>query len=138
MNTTNLLMKIEHHADITEPEYLNQNDCLVITSPKCLTIKPREDAYLDLKFNMELQNLPDFQELLHMPRTWSKLSCTFIMMGLHVEDTENWTMNRTKNNTIQLHLLNRSHYYDVKIKKGDILGYTFLLGKLKSQNIKTI
>ena len=75
MNTTNLLMKIEHHADITEPEYLNQNDCLVIRSPKCLKIKPREDAYLDLKFNIELQNLPDFQELLHTPKIWLKLSC---------------------------------------------------------------
>ena len=51
--------------------------------------------------------------------------------------TENWAMNRTKSNTIQLHLLNRSHYYDVKIKKGDSLGYAFLLGKLTSQNIKS-
>ena len=45
-------------------------------------------------------------------------------------------MNKTKHNTIQLHLLNKSFYYKLKIKKGDILGFAFLLGKLDSQNVK--
>ena len=129
-------MKIEHHADIAEPEYISKDDCLVITSPELIRIKPRESAYVDLKFNVE--KVPDFLELLHMPQIWLKISCTFKMMGLYIEDTENWAMNRTKNNTIQLHLLNRSHYYDIKIKKNDIIGYAFLLGKLSTQDIKIV
>ena len=75
-------MRIEHHADISEPEYLKQNDCIVIKSPKNLTIKPREDAYLDLKFNVTLEQLPEFQEMLHMPQTWLKISTTFSSLGL--------------------------------------------------------
>ena len=47
-------------------------------------------------------------------------------------------MNRTKNNTIQLHLLNRSHYYDININKNDIIGYAFLLGKLSSHKIEIV
>ena len=66
---------------------------------------------------------------------WLKLSTVFSSVGLYIEDGEKWAMNRTKHNTIQLHLLKRSFYYDVKIKKGDILGYDFLLGKLTTQNI---
>ena len=82
-------MKIEHHADITEPEYISKDDCLVITSPEHIHIKPRESANIDLKFNLELAKVLDFMELLYMPQIWSKLSCVFKMMGLYVEDTEN-------------------------------------------------
>ena len=128
-------MRNEHHADISEPEYIKENDCLIIKSPKSLTIKPREDALLDLKFNVRLEHLPDFQEMLHMPQTWLKLSTIFLSLGLYIENGEQWATVRTRNNTIQLHLLNRSFYYDVKIKEGDIIGYAFLLGKLTTQNI---
>ena len=124
-------MKIEHHADISEPEYIKKKDCLVIKSPESLTIKPREDALLDLKFNITLEHLP----MLHMHQTWLKLSTIFSLLGLYIENGEQWATVRTKNNAIQLPLLNRSFYYDVKIKEGDIIGYVFLLGKLNTQNI---
>ena len=44
-------------------------------------------------------------------------------------------MNKTKRNTIAIHLLNKIHYYKIKIKKGDIIGFAFLLGDLDSRNI---
>ena len=136
MNTANLLIRCEHHADISKPEYLKHDNSIVITSPANLIIQPRSDAYIDLKFNLEFEQLPDFEKILHMPKLWLKPSTVFGTMGLDIEDKETWKMNKTKHNTIQLHLLNKSFYYKLKIKKGDILGFAFLLGKLDSQNVK--
>ena len=81
-------MNIEHHADITEPQYINKDNCLVITSPEQRHINSRESAYVDLKFNVELEKVSDFMEFLHMPQIWLKLSCVFKMMGLYIEDTK--------------------------------------------------
>ena len=136
MNTTNLLIRVEHHADISKPEYLKHDNSIVITSPANLIIQPRSDAYIDLKFNIELEQLPDFQEILHMPKLWLKPSTVFGTMGLDIEDKETWTMNKTKHNTIQLHLLNKTFYYKLRIKKDDIIDFAFLLGKLDSQAVK--
>ena len=41
MNTMNLLIRITHHSDISQPEYLKHDNSLVITSPVNLTLKPR-------------------------------------------------------------------------------------------------
>ena len=56
MNTTNLLIRITHHSDILQPEYLKHNNSLVITSPVHLTLEPRSDAWIDLKFNIEFKH----------------------------------------------------------------------------------
>ena len=138
MNTTNLLIRVEHHADISKPEYLKHNNSIVITSPVDLIIEPRSDAYIDLQFNITFEQLSEFQELLHSPTLWLKPSTVFGTMGLDIEDKEKWVMNRTQHNAIQLHLLNRSFYYNIKIKKSDILGFAFFLGKLSSQSIKMV
>ena len=136
MNTTNFLIRVEHHADISEPEYLKSNNSIVITSPVDLILTPRSDAYIDLKFNIEFEQLQEFSKILHLPMLWLKPSTVFSEMGLAIEDSEGWVMNRTKHNTIQLHLFNRSFYYKIKIKKGHSIGFAFLLGKLNSQSIK--
>ena len=76
-------------------------------------------------------NKPAFS---HLPNFSLKLSSTFKMLGLFIEESD-WVSNRTKHNTIQLHLLNISHYYTIDIKKDDVLGHLFLLGKNNNQNI---
>ena len=86
MNTTNLLMRIEHHADISEPEYLKEKDCLVIKSPKFLKIEPRKDAYIDLKFNVELKHPKDYYG--YLPQWWLKISAIFSSLGLYIENGE--------------------------------------------------
>ena len=53
MNTTSLLIRITHHSDILQPEYLKHDNSLVITSLVNLTLEPRSDAWIDLKFNIE-------------------------------------------------------------------------------------
>ena len=128
MNTTNLLIRVEHHADISEPEYLKRHNSIVIRSPVNLILTPRSDAYIDLKVNIEFEQLPEVSKILHLPKLWLKPTTAFSEMGLAVEDSEEWVMNRTKHNTIQLHLFNKSFYYKIKIKKGDIIGFAFLLG----------
>ena len=132
MNTTNLLIRITHHADIMQPDYISRDRSIVITSPVDLTLEPRSDAWIDLKFNIKFEETP----MLYENPCWLKPSTVFGTTGLDIEDKETWFKNVTKNNTIQLHLFNRSFYYKINIKKHYILGYGFLLGRLNSENVK--
>ena len=130
MNTTNLLIRITHHADIMQPDYIRRDNAIVITLPVDLTLEPRSDAWIDLKFNIK------FEEKTNEHAVWLKPSTVFGSTGLDIEDKKTWLKNVTKNNTIQLHLFNRSFYYKINIKKHDIVGYGFLLGRLNSENVK--
>ena len=125
MNTTNLLIRITHHSDILQPEYLKHDNSLVITSPVNLTLEPRSDAWIDLKFNIEFEQ----NSKLYEQSIWLKPSTVFGTFGFDIEVKETWFMNKTKQNTIQLHVFNKSFYYKVIIKKNDILGFGFLLPK---------
>ena len=57
-------------------------------------------------------------------------------MGLHIEN-DDWTENKTKGNTIQLHILNRSFTYTIDIKKPQCIGFIFLLGERITDSITT-
>ena len=131
MNTTNLLIRITHHSDIMQPEYLKRGNSIVITSPVDLTLEPRSDAWIDLKFNIGFEKPTTIYE----HSIWLKPSTVFGTMGLDIEDKETWFMNKTKQNTIQLHLFNRSFYYKIKIKKHNILGFGFSLGERNHENV---
>ena len=45
----NLLVKIDSHVDVNQPDMTGKNDFYKIYSPKAFTLKLREDIYLDLK-----------------------------------------------------------------------------------------
>ena len=57
-------------------------------------------------------------------------------MGLHIEN-EDWVSNKTKDNTIQLQILNRSFNYTINIKKNQCIGFIFLLGEKATDSINT-
>ena len=57
-------------------------------------------------------------------------------LGLHIEN-EDWATNKTKDNTIQLHILNRSFNYTARIKKKQCIGFIFLLGERSTDPIYT-
>ena len=117
------MFRVEHFAGIEYlPEYLKHDNTIVYFSPEKLVIEPRSDAWIDLKFNIEVES-----DLLNTPNLWLKPSTVFATMGLDFMDKETWTMNKTKHNTIQLHLLNKSFYYKVRIKKNDIIGFAFFI-----------
>ena len=127
MNTTNLLIRVTHHADIMQADYIRRDHSIVITSPVDLTLEPRSDALIDLKFNIKFEEPKNLYE----HSCWLKPSTVFGSIGFDIEDKETWFKNITKNNTI-----NTSFYYKINIKKHDILGYSFLLGRLNSENVE--
>ena len=57
-------------------------------------------------------------------------------MRLHIEDND-WTDNKTKDNTIQLHIPSRSFAYTATLKKGQCIGFIFLLGERVNDSIVT-
>ena len=57
-------------------------------------------------------------------------------MGLSIEDHD-WKDNKTKQNTIQLHLLNKSFIYTVNFSEKQCIGFTFLLGERYNNKITT-
>ena len=57
-------------------------------------------------------------------------------MGLYIEN-DDWAENKTKDNTNQLHILNRSFTYIIDTKKYQCIGFTFLLGEQITDNITT-
>ena len=128
MNTTNLLIKINHHFHINQPDYLKHNNAIIIQSPVNLTLKPRSDAWIDLLFNIE-------HNFNYKHSLWLKPSTVFGSIGLDIEDKDMWFKNLTKNNTIMIHLRNISFHYDVNIKKNDIIAYCFILEKTADDNV---
>ena len=96
-------------------------------SPEKFKLRPQEDIYTDLKFDIQT------------PETiqpWLNLLPSSKQMGMHIEN-DDWTENKTKDNTIQLHILNRSFNYTVSVKKKQCIGYIFLLGERVDDKIIT-
>ena len=52
-------------------------------------------------------------------------------LGLRIENGD-WIYNRTKNNTIQLHLFNQSFNYIFDVKKSQWFAFIFLLGEFST------
>ena len=74
-----------------------------------------------------------------MPETiepWLNLLPSLKSLGLRIEN-EDWASNKTKTNTIQLHILNRSFNYTASIKKKQCIGFIFLLGEQATDTINT-
>ena len=57
-------------------------------------------------------------------------------MGLHSEN-DDWAENKTKDNTIQLHILKRSFSHTINIKKEQCIGFIFLLVERTTDSITT-
>ena len=49
-------------------------------------------------------------------------------LGLKIE-TKDWASNKTKDGTIQLHILNRSFTRTIEIRKKQVIAFLFLLRK---------
>ena len=115
------------HADIKQPNMTDADRFYKVYSPEKFKLAPREDIYLDLKFNI---NTPPGIE------PWLNLLPSLKTLGLKLEN-EDWVSNKTKDKTIQLHLLNRSFTYTCKIKKNQCIGFIFLLGEKLNDIITT-
>ena len=98
-----------------------------IYTPKKFELRPRDDIYLDLKFNVETS-----EEL----QPWISIFQSLKGLGLVIEN-EDWTKNITKDNTIQLHLLNRSFTYTIDICNKQCIAFIFLFGEFSTNIITT-
>ena len=99
------------HTDTKQPNMTDAVRFYKVYLPEKFKLAPREDIYLDLKFKI---NAPPGIE------PWLNLLPSLKTLGLKLEN-EDWVSNKTKDKTMQLHILNRSFTYTRKIKKINVL-----------------
>ena len=107
------------HTDIKQPNMTEKEKFYKVYSPEKFKLVPRQDIYLDLK--LDIATPPGIEP-------WLNLLPSLKGLGLKIE-SEDWISNKTKDNTIMLHILNRSFYHTASIKKGKGIGFIFLLGE---------
>ena len=110
------------NRDMTKPDKFYK-----IYSPKKFKLRPRGDIYLELEFNIQM---PDRIE------PWLNLLPSLKSTGLKIEN-DDWKDNLTKDNTIQMHILNTSFFYTIDIKKNQCIGFIFWLGERRDDKIFT-
>ena len=118
----------ESQVTIKKTDMTSRGRFYKIYSPLTFKLKPRDDIYLDLKFDIQT---PETIE------PWLNLLPSFKSMGIHIEN-DDWISNKTKDNTIQLYLLNKSFTYSLNVKKHQCFAYIFLLGEKPNDTINTI
>ena len=120
-----LTVNVNSYIGIKQPNMTDKDRFYKVYSPE--KFKPRDGIYLDLKFNIQT------------PETkvpWLNLLPSLKSLGLHIEN-EDLTWNKTKDNTIQLHILNRKFNYTASKKKNQCTGFIFLLGEQATDTINT-
>ena len=122
-----LTVNFNSYIGIRQPNITDKDRFYKVYSPEKFKLKPRDDIYLDLKFDIQT---PEAIE------PWLNLLPSLKSLGLHIEN-EDWASNKTKTNTIQLHILNRSFNYTASIKKKQCTGFIFLLGEQATNTINT-
>ena len=123
----NLPVTFNSYKGIKKPDMTNSDKFYKIYSPKKFKLRPRDDIYLDLKFNVEASKELD---------PWISLLPSIKELGLNIEN-EDWANNLTKDNTIQLHLLNKSFTYSINMSKNQCIAFIFLLGEFSTDLITT-
>ena len=103
----NLTVTFNSYVGIKNPDMTKPDRFYKIYSPKKFKLRPRDDIYLDLKFNIQKADRIE---------PWLNLLPSLKSPGPKIEN-DNWKDNLTKDNTIQLHILNTSFFYTINIKK---------------------
>ena len=122
-----LTVTFNSYVGIKQPNMTNKDKFYKVYSPENFKLRPRDVIYLDLKFDIQT---PETVEV------WLNLLPSLKGMGLHIQN-EDWVSNKTKDNTIQLHILNRSFNSTASIKKNQCIGFIFLLGERASDTTHT-
>ena len=123
----NLTVTFNSYVGIKKPDMTDKSRFYKVYSPIKFKLRPRDDIYLDLNFNIEA---PDRIE------PWLNLLLSLKGIGLKIENND-WKNNLTRDNAIQLHILNTSFVYTIDIKKNQCIGFIFLLGERCNDIIST-
>ena len=123
----NLTVNFNSYVGIKQPDKTDKGRFYKVYSPEKFKLRPRDNIHLNLKFNIQT---PERIE------PWLSLLPSLKEMGLHIENND-WASNITKDNTIELHILNRSFNYTICVKKNQCIGFIFLLGEKYNDIIDT-
>ena len=128
INTHNyLIVTIDYHSQTRQPDLTAEGDFYKIYSPKKFNLRPRDDIYLDLKIKIDVPKILE---------PWINLLPSLKGLGLKIAN-EDWASNKTKDGTIQLHILNRSFTRTIEIRKKQVIAFLFLLGQKSTDVINT-
>ena len=111
----NLTVTFNSYVGIKKPDMTDKSRFYKVYSPIKFKLRPRDDIHLDLNFNIEA---PDRIE------PWLNLLLSLKGIGLKIENND-WKNNLTRDNAIQLHILNTSFVYTIDIKKSQCIGFIF-------------
>ena len=125
--TRNFTVPFFIHSEVQKPDMHEKGHFYKIYSTEKIKFRPTDDYRLDLKFNIETPKEVS---------PWLNILPSLKEMGLSLEDHD-WKNNMTKQNTIQLHLLNKSFIYTVKIAEKQCIGCIFLFGEKYDDKITT-
>ena len=111
----NLTVNFNSYVGLKQSDKTDKGEFYKVCSPEKFKLRPRADIYLNLKFNIKrperiepwLSSLPSLKE-----------------MGIHIEN-DDWASNITNDNTIELHILNRSFNYTICVKKNQCIRFVF-------------
>ena len=111
---------VSYSSKVFKPEFIASKNAIVLRSPMDLKLTPRSSVQIDteLRFDFYTDRLS----------SWIDVSSTFKTLGLTIADEKAWYLNKTVWDTIMIHLQNISFYYNIEIKKGDILAFIFFAG----------
>ena len=123
----NLTVNFNSYVGIKQPDKTDKGKFYKVYSPEKFKLRPRDHIHLNLKFNIQT---PERIE------PWLSLLPSLKEMGLHIENND-WASNITKDNTIELHILNRSFNYTICVKKNQCIRFIFLLGEKYNDIIDT-
>ena len=122
-----LTVNFNLHTGVKQPDMTSKDRFYKVYSPLKFKLRPRDDIYLDLRFDIQT---PETLE------PWLNLLPSLKGIGLHTENND-WAKNKTKGSTIQLHILNRSFTRTIDIKKDQCIGFIYLLGQQVTDSITT-
>ena len=123
----NLTVNFDTDVGIKQPDKTDKSRFYKVYSPEKFKLRPRDNIHVNLKFNVQT---PERIE------PWLNLLPSLKEMGLHIESND-WASNITKDNTAELHILNRSFSYTICVEKKQCIGFIFLLGEKYNDIIDT-
>ena len=106
-----LTVNFNLHTGAKQPDMTSKDRFYKVYLPLKFKLTPGDDIYLDLKFDIQT---PETLE------PWLNLLPSLKRIGLHIENND-WVENKTKDNTTQLHILNRSFNHTKDVKKNNVL-----------------
>ena len=133
-DTIQISIKAEYDKDIKKPEYSDNGKFIEFFSPETFKIPPRGDKFLDLKVKVSLES-SNSDLISENCGFWLRPFSFYASEGLFIDESEDWLSNKTKDGTIQLHLLNKSFFYTVYVMKETVLAKAHLLGNENKMNV---